>query len=36
MDGILLFGMIIVAVILFDTAWGWQIGPRKVRRMRRK
>jgi hypothetical protein len=35
-DGILLFGMVIVAVILFDTAWGWQIRPRKVRRMRRK
>jgi hypothetical protein len=35
-DGILLFGMIIVAVILFDTAWGWQIRPRKARRTHRK
>jgi hypothetical protein len=36
MDGILLFGMVIVAVILFDTAWGWQIQPRKRRRTHRK
>jgi hypothetical protein len=36
MDGILLFGMVIVAVILFDTAWGWQIWPRKARRTHRK